>query len=203
MRTGKNQCCSLDLGCSASSTAHAHAKKGPLTRGPYHEAPVVRRLSPRVWRLLSVVDRYVVVFPAGRMRALLRESQRLAIFRHSANPGTDGRTRFRLDAVDGQGVDARYGHHIEIRVSAGRVGFAIILEGQRRGRFLTVRRRRFYGQRNTLRRFSVNARLALGRRTGRECRFREIQFPRPDYSIRRKRRARPDRKDGSDEQSFD
>jgi hypothetical protein len=137
------------------------------------------------------------------MRALLRESQRLAIFRHSADPGTDGRARFCLGAVDSQRIDPRYGHHIEIRVSAHRVGFAILLEGQRRRGFLPVRRRRFYCQRYTLRRFSVNARLALRRRAGRERRFREIQFPRPDYRVRGKRRACPDRKDGSDEQSFD
>jgi hypothetical protein len=157
----------------------------------------------RAWRLLLVVDRHVVELPAVCMRALLGESQRLAVFRHRAHRGTDGRAGFRLSAVEGQRIHPLCGHRIDVRVAAHGVGFAIVLEGQGSCGFLTVRRSRLYGHCHALRRFNVSSRLALGRRAGRERRFPEIQFPRPDYSVRRERRARPDCKNGSDQQSFE
>src|SRR5258707_1055986 len=79
-------------------------------------------------RLLLVVDRHVVELHATGMRALLRDGQRLAVFRDSADHGTDGRARFRLADVNGQRIYSCDGHHIEVRGTAGRVGFAVLFE---------------------------------------------------------------------------
>src|SRR5258708_809023 len=110
--------------------------------------------------LLLVVDRHVVELPAASMRALLRERQRLAVFRDSAHRSTDSRARFRLGAVSGQRIDAGDGHHIEVRAAAGRVGFAVLFESQISGGVLSVRRRCLYCHRYALCGFSVNSRLA-------------------------------------------
>jgi len=137
------------------------------------------------------------------MCALLGESKGLGVFRHSADPGADGCARFGLGDVHRGRIHPRDGYHIEIRVAADRVRFAIVLEARSLRGFLAVRRRRLDCHGYALCGFSVSACLAFGRRAGREGRFGEIQFPRADYRVRRNRRTRRDRKYGADKKSFE
>jgi hypothetical protein len=153
-------------------------------------------------RLLPVVHRDVVELLPVCMRALQGDSQRLAVFRHRAGPGTDGRSRFYLGDVGCRRIDPCEGYHIKVRIAADRIGFAIVLDVCSRRGFLAVCRHRFDGHGHALCRFSVSACLAFGRRAWRERRFRNVQLPRPNDSVGSKRRACADCKDDAESESF-
>src|ERR1700683_1527440 len=86
-----NGCAGTGAPLWSESVGRRRARFGPAAGasaavwGPtrHHESRRTAGGNPRIDRLLPVVDQHVVVLRAVRMRTLLREGQRLAVFRHT------------------------------------------------------------------------------------------------------------------------